>query len=81
MSSLQELITDLKAAGANENTVRLAMNCYELGKTDEREACANDKADSFVAGFMCAGGDVGEAKSQALQFVSCCNASLAGVHS
>lgn len=29
--TLQELITDLKAAGANENTLQLAMNCYELG--------------------------------------------------
>jgi len=34
--TLQELITDLKAAGANENTVRLAMNCYELGQQDAR---------------------------------------------
>lgn len=38
--TLQELITDLKAAGANENTLRLAMNCYELGQKDEREECA-----------------------------------------
>lgn len=38
--TLQELITDLKAAGANENTVRLAMNCYELGRVNEREDCA-----------------------------------------
>jgi hypothetical protein len=29
--TLQELITDLKAAGANDNTMQLAMNCYELG--------------------------------------------------
>lgn len=36
--TLQELITDLKAAGANENTVRLAMNCYELGKGDGVDA-------------------------------------------
>lgn len=48
MSSLQELITDLKAAGANENTVRLAMNCYELGKADEREACALICEDTWV---------------------------------
>lgn len=34
--TLQELITDLKAAGANENTIRLALNCYELGKQDAR---------------------------------------------
>jgi hypothetical protein len=32
--TLDELITDLKAAGANENTLRLAMNCYELGKAE-----------------------------------------------
>lgn len=54
--TLQELITDLKAAGANENTVRLAMNCYQIGRMEvvyahtsevvqtaiamEREACA-----------------------------------------
>jgi hypothetical protein len=30
--TLQELITDLKAAGANDNTLRLALTCYELGK-------------------------------------------------
>lgn len=35
--TLQELITDLKAAGANENTVRLAMNCYELGAKEMRD--------------------------------------------
>lgn len=54
--TLGELITDLKAAGANENTIRLAMNCYQLGREEvvyagsnefvqmaietEREACA-----------------------------------------
>lgn len=36
--TLQELITDLKAAGANANTIRLAMNCYELGKGDGVDA-------------------------------------------
>jgi Flp pilus assembly CpaE family ATPase len=36
--TLQELITDLKAAGANDNTLHLALNCYELGQRDEREA-------------------------------------------
>lgn len=56
--TLAELITDLKAAGANENTVRLAMNCYQLGREEvvyagpselvqmaietEREACAKE---------------------------------------
>ena len=35
--TLDELITDLKAAGANENTVRLAMNCYELGKQEQAQ--------------------------------------------
>lgn len=29
--TLAELMTDLKAAGANDNTLRLALNCYELG--------------------------------------------------
>lgn len=38
--TLEELITDLKAAGANENTLRLALNCYQLGRVNEREACA-----------------------------------------
>lgn len=37
--TLQELITDLKASGANENTLRLAMNCYELGQKDEQARC------------------------------------------
>jgi hypothetical protein len=36
--TLQELITDLKAAGANENTLQLAMNCYELGLKNSRNA-------------------------------------------
>jgi hypoxanthine phosphoribosyltransferase len=36
--TLQELITDLKAAGANDNTLHLALNCYELGKADANEA-------------------------------------------
>jgi hypothetical protein len=40
--TLEELITDLKAAGANENTVNLAMNCYELGKDDLRKALADE---------------------------------------
>jgi hypothetical protein len=35
--NLETLITDLKAAGANENTLRLAMNCYELGRSDLRQ--------------------------------------------
>jgi hypothetical protein len=34
--TLDELITDLKAAGANENTIKLAMNCYEFGQSDAR---------------------------------------------
>ena len=40
--TLQELITDLKAAGANENTLRLAMNCYELGLEKAAEICLNE---------------------------------------
>lgn len=36
--TLQELITDLKAAGANENTMQLAMNCYELGLKNAMQA-------------------------------------------
>lgn len=36
--TLQELITDLKAAGANENTMQLAMNCYELGLANARNS-------------------------------------------
>ena len=48
--TLQELITDLKAAGANENTLRLAINCYELGQKDMREACAK-VADKWFDGW------------------------------
>ena len=40
--TLEELLTDLRAAGANENTIRLAMNCYELGRVNEREACVKE---------------------------------------
>ena len=39
--TLDELITDLKAAGANENTIRLAMNCYNLGYEDGNKAAMN----------------------------------------
>lgn len=34
MTALNNLITDLKAAGANENTLKLAMNCYQLGREE-----------------------------------------------
>jgi hypothetical protein len=40
--TLDQLITDLKAAGANENTIRLAMNCYELGRDDLRKQLADE---------------------------------------
>ena len=33
--TLEELMVDLKAARANENTIRLAMNCFELGQTSK----------------------------------------------
>ena len=35
--TLEELIIDLRAAGLNDNTIRLAMNCYELGRKEQRE--------------------------------------------
>jgi len=57
--TLQELITDLKAAGANENTLRLAMNCYELGQKDEREACAKI-ADKWFLGWPHPSGVIAE---------------------
>lgn len=37
---LEELITDMKAAGCNDNTMQLARNFYLCGQKDEREACA-----------------------------------------
>lgn len=40
--TLAELITDLKAAGANENTLRLAMNCYQLGREEVVYAGPNE---------------------------------------
>ena len=40
MSKLEELIMDLRAAGANKNTIRLAINCYESGREDQREDLA-----------------------------------------
>ena len=52
--TLAELITDLKAAGANENTVRLAMNCYRLGLIHSADLCddialrANDRHDAMA---------------------------------
>lgn len=55
--TLETLISDLKAAGANENTIRLAMNCYEQGAEDLRKRLADeidlmpfgDTASSFAA--------------------------------
>jgi hypothetical protein len=41
--TLQELIIDLKAAGANDNTLHLALNCYELGKADAQRKPLTDK--------------------------------------
>ena len=35
--TLEELIMDLRAAGANNNTIRLAINCYEIGRKEQRE--------------------------------------------
>jgi len=33
--------------------------------------------DAFIAGFICAGGEGGEARSQALQFLCCCYSTAA----
>lgn len=41
--TLAELITDLKAAGANENTMQLAMNCYELGLANAQRKPLTDE--------------------------------------
>mgnify|MGYP003341978856 FL=1 len=35
--TLEELLMDLRAAGANNNTIRLAINCYEIGRKEQRE--------------------------------------------
>lgn len=35
--TLEELLMDLRAAGANNNTIRLAINCYEAGRKEQRE--------------------------------------------
>ena len=53
--TIDELVTDLKAAGANDNTIRLAMNCYELGETtgwnSAIESCAFRLQHDFVKSF------------------------------
>lgn len=54
--TLDELITDLKAAGANENTMQLAMNCYELGLANaQRKALAQpeQEPDKYVMDIEC----------------------------
>ncbi len=51
MTKLQELITDLKAAGANENTIRLAMNCYELGKADAEKEISDTLTIAHMDGY------------------------------
>lgn len=38
--TLHQLIEDLKTANVNENTIQMAINCYELGVANERAACA-----------------------------------------
>lgn len=48
---LEELITDLKAAGCNENTMQLARNFYLCGQKDERKACAQI-ADSWIVNVV-----------------------------
>ena len=35
--TLEEVLMDLRAAGANNNTIRLAINCYEVGRKEQRE--------------------------------------------
>jgi hypothetical protein len=54
--TLEELITDLKAAGANENIIKLAMNCYELGYLDgwidAREAQSKAQPDELPAEIL-----------------------------
>ena len=44
-----------------------------LGKLLAERHSADELA-AFVAGFICAGGDVGEAQSQAAQFLECVRA-------
>jgi hypothetical protein len=36
----EEMITLLRSAGVDENAVTLAVNAWELGAEEEREACA-----------------------------------------
>lgn len=50
--TLQELITDLKAAGANENTMQLAMNCYELGLGNAQRKPLSEDAIQGLAKFV-----------------------------
>ena len=36
-----EMVSLLRSAGVDENAVTLAINAWEMGAEDEREACAN----------------------------------------
>lgn len=47
--TLQELIIDLKAAGANDNTLHLALNCYELGRMEVVYAHTNETVQRAIA--------------------------------
>lgn len=38
--TLDELISELKDAGLNQNTLTFVQNCYELGRHDFREKVA-----------------------------------------
>ena len=55
----------IRAAEAGRELDRIVAMAYAAGQAAERES-------AFTAGFICAGGDVSEAKSQAAQFVKCC---------
>lgn len=45
--TLDDIIADLKAAGANENTVALATTCYTIGSVNERYACIKICEDEY----------------------------------
>jgi hypothetical protein len=49
--NLDQLMTRLKDAGANENTLSLAKNCFELGRANAGMEMVDMIKKSFIDGY------------------------------
>lgn len=51
MMNLDQLMTQLKDAGANENTLNLAKNCFELGRANAGMEMVDMIKKAFIDGY------------------------------